>query len=150
MLLKLFYESVPKDRVYYLGFTRAGCCDWVVAWTLEIALKMERSVGIGDKFWRWHCPDLLMKCGIKKRRQGFLGGPVVKNLPQCKEHWLDPWSGKITHAAELLNPCATATEPMCRNCWSLCAPEPVGSAATEATSMRSWHTATERSPCSPR
>ena len=30
---------------------------------------------------------------------------------QCRQHWLDPWSGKIPHAAEQLGLGATAIEP---------------------------------------
>ena len=29
---------------------------------------------------------------------------------QCSGQWLDPWSGKISHAQEKLSPCATITE----------------------------------------
>ena len=31
---------------------------------------------------------------------------------QCRRHMLDPWSGKIPHAAGQLSPCATTTEPV--------------------------------------
>ena len=31
---------------------------------------------------------------------------------QCRGHGFEPWSGKISHAAEQLSPCATATEPV--------------------------------------
>ena len=34
---------------------------------------------------------------------------------QCEGHGFEPWSGKIPHAAEQLSPCATTTEPTCRN-----------------------------------
>ena len=34
---------------------------------------------------------------------------------QCRGHVFDPWSGKIPHAAEQLNPCATTTEPARHN-----------------------------------
>ena len=30
---------------------------------------------------------------------------------QCRGHGIEPWSGKIPHAAEQLSPCATTTEP---------------------------------------
>ena len=30
---------------------------------------------------------------------------------QCRRHRLDPWSGKIPHATEQLNPCVTIIEP---------------------------------------
>ena len=32
---------------------------------------------------------------------------------QCRGHELEPWSGKIPHAAEQLGPWATTTEPAC-------------------------------------
>ena len=43
----------------------------------------------------------------------FPGGVVVKNSStcQCRGHGFEPWSGKIPHATEQLNPCATTTEP---------------------------------------
>ena len=58
--------------------------------------------------------------------QAFPGGSVVKNPPvntadtsssgkeSCEDrrHEFDPWSGKIPHALERLNPCATTTEPV--------------------------------------
>jgi len=31
---------------------------------------------------------------------------------QCRRHGLDPWSGKIPHAAEQPGPCATTLEPV--------------------------------------
>ena len=30
---------------------------------------------------------------------------------QCRGHGFEPWSGKISHAAEQLSPCAATTEP---------------------------------------
>ena len=49
----------------------------------------------------------------------FPGGAVVKNPPaNAGGHWFDPWSGKISHAAEQLSPWATTTEPACHNYWS--------------------------------
>ena len=51
----------------------------------------------------------------------LLGGPVVKNLPSKKRkeesafqnrgHGFDPLPGKIPHATEQLNPCATTSKP---------------------------------------
>ena len=31
---------------------------------------------------------------------------------QCRGHGFEPWSRKISHAAEQLSPCATTTEPV--------------------------------------
>ena len=45
-----------------------------------------------------------------------------------QETWLDPWSGKTSHAAGQLSPCATATEPEL---------ESPGATAREATAVRS-------------
>ena len=40
-------------------------------------------------------------------------------------HWFDAWSGKTPPSARHLSPCATAAEPVCCNCWSSRAREPV-------------------------
>ena len=37
----------------------------------------------------------------KRKFRGFLGGPVVKNLP-CNAEF-NPWSGKIPHAVQQLS-----------------------------------------------
>ena len=42
---------------------------------------------------------------------GFPGGSVVKNLPECREHGFDSWSGKIPHTMRQLSPHTTTTEP---------------------------------------
>ena len=63
-------------------------------------------------------------------------------------HGFEPWSGKIPHAAEQLSPCATTTEPACRNYWSSRTQSPC-SATREATARRSQRTATKGSPRSP-
>ena len=55
---------------------------------------------------------------------------------------------KIPHATEQLSPRATTTEPTCHNYWSPHAWSPC-SATREATAVRSPHTATKSSPCSP-
>ena len=52
---------------------------------------------------------------IKKKKRTSL---VVQWLRIClpmQGHGFEPWSGKIPHAAEQLSPCATTTEPTCRN-----------------------------------
>ena len=43
----------------------------------------------------------------------FSGGAVEQNPPAnaCRALRLDPWSGKIPHAVEQLNPCTTTIEP---------------------------------------
>ena len=52
---------------------------------------------------------------IKKTKQNKVGLPWcrsgLKSAYQCRGHGLNPWSGKIPHAAKQLSPCATATEP---------------------------------------
>ena len=41
----------------------------------------------------------------------LLGGLVVRNPPAHAEgHWFNPWSRKISHAAEQLSPSTTTTE----------------------------------------
>ena len=46
---------------------------------------------------------------------GFPSGPVVKNphanAGDTLNPGFEPWSGKISHAAEQMSPCATTTEP---------------------------------------
>ena len=44
---------------------------------------------------------------------------------QCRRRGFHPWSRKIWHATEQLRPCATTTEPMCHNYWSLRTLQPV-------------------------
>ena len=46
-------------------------------------------------------------------KEDFPGGAVVKNPPaNARGHGVEPWSGKIPHAAEQLSPCTTTTEPV--------------------------------------
>ena len=46
-------------------------------------------------------------------RRDFPGGPVVKNPPaNTGGPVFDPWSRKISHAAEKLSPHAAITEPV--------------------------------------
>ena len=43
--------------------------------------------------------------------QDFPGGTVDRNLPcQCREHWFDPWSGKIPCAVGQLSSWDTTIE----------------------------------------
>ena len=75
------------------------------------------------------------------RKQDFPGGTVVKN------HL--PMQGTQVRALVPEDPtCRKATKPMSHNYWSPCASCP-RSATREATAMRSLHTATKSSPCSP-
>ena len=79
---------------------------------------------------------------------------------QCRGHGFEPWSGRIPHATEQLNPCATAaepalcsprataTEPVCHNCWGPHSWRPC-SATGEATAMRGQRIAVKSSPSSP-
>ena len=66
---------------------------------------------------------------------------------QRRGHQMNPWSGKIPHAAEHLGLCTTAkamllsthaanTEPACCNCWHLHA-QSLGSVTREAPAVRS-------------
>ena len=44
---------------------------------------------------------------------GFPVGSVVEQSAcQCRKRGFAPWPGKIPHAAEQINPCATTTEPV--------------------------------------
>ena len=58
---------------------------------------------------------------------------MQESSSQCRRHRFDPWSGKITHAAEQLGLCRKTIEPVL---WSL-----------RATSMRPWAATTEA--CAP-
>ena len=79
-----------------------------------------------------------MSCGLPLWHSGQ--EPVCR----CGGHRFDPWSGKISHAAEQLRLCTTMTKPTLYSLraeyWSPC------STAREATSMRSPHMATKSSP----
>ena len=48
------------------------------------------------------CYSLIMT--LKKTTRGFPGGAVVESACQCRGHGFEPWSGKIPHAAEQLDP----------------------------------------------
>ena len=56
---------------------------------------------------------------------------------QCRRHVLDPWSGKIPHAAGQLSPCATTTKPVL---WS------PGAAAAELMCPRTCAPQQEKPP----
>ena len=61
---------------------------------------------------------------LKHKDRGFPGGSVgEESACQCRRLRFNPWSGKIPHAAERLNPWATNTEPVSQS---------PGAAATEA------------------
>ena len=50
---------------------------------------------------------------LNRTFQDFPGGTVVMNLPaNARGHGFDPWSNKISRAAEQLSPCATTSEPV--------------------------------------
>ena len=87
-------------------------------------------------------------------RTRFIGRPWwlsdKESSCQCRRHRFDPWSRKIPHATEQLNPCATTTEPVL---WSLGAanteahmPYSLGSATREATAVRSTATREQQAP----
>ena len=48
--------------------------------------------------------------GIIRITLDFPGDPVVKNPSANAEDTVDPWTGKIPHASEQLNPCTVTTE----------------------------------------
>ena len=68
---------------------------------------------------------------------------------QCiRRHGFNPWSEKISHTTDHLDPCTTTLEPMYRNYWSpralsLC------SATREATTVRKLQPQLERGRCLP-
>ena len=74
--------------------------------TLELTMTFSSSL---------HPDPLPSRCSVSSalKEQDFPGGPVVKNLPaNAGDQGFDPWSGKISHAMETLNPSSTPTEPM--------------------------------------
>ena len=56
---------------------------------------------------------------------------------QCRKHGFTPWSGKIPHAVEQLNPCTTTIEPV---------PKRLGAATTEACAARACALQQEKPP----
>ena len=44
---------------------------------------------------------------LKEEMRASLEAQCEEPTCQCRGHWLDPWSGKISHALEQINPCAT-------------------------------------------
>ena len=83
----------------------------------------------------------VMSLGLPRWHSG------LESTCRCRGHGFNPWSGKIPHAAEQLNPCATTTEPVCHNYWS---PRAEGPCSTrEATAVRSLHTPMRSNPRSP-
>ena len=121
------------------------CCKVVRSLTLETFKE------IMDHYVFWLCK--------REHRQGFPGGPMVKNPPctikkkkpkesglQHGGHGFNPWFRKILHAEEQLSRGATTTESMVCDSWSPLAYSSC-SATQEATTMRSPHTSTRESPC---
>ena len=76
---------------------------------------------------------------LRIHNSDFPGGPVVM---QWREHWFDPGSGKIPHAAKQLSTHAMTIEHMGQNPWAAGEKPP----QWEATTMRSPHNATKSSP----
>ena len=65
---------------------------------------------------------------------------------QCiRRHGFKPWSRKISHATDHLDPCTATLEPMYCNYWSPHARSPC-SATREATTVRNLHTTTREWP----
>ena len=64
---------------------------------------------------------------------------------QCRGHGFNPQAGKISHAMGQLSPCATSTEPLCCNYWSLHIWSP-RSTTREVSTMRSLHTTSWEKP----
>ena len=76
------------------------------SWQLEEWTSQCRKRHLGYASQRPLQRDLLkMEEGLPHWYNGW------ESTCQCREHGLDPWSGKIPHAAEQLSPCTTTTEP---------------------------------------
>ena len=85
---------------------------------------------------------------------GFPGGSDGrKNLPAIRRPGFDPWVGKILHAMEQLSLCSTNTEPLLYSLGAATTearrPQSLCSAAREAPTVRSLHTAKKSRPHSP-
>ena len=76
--------------------------------------------------WGQNFSNNIKSLDHKTTKRDFPGGAVVKNTPANagRGHGFEPWSGKIPQAAEQLSPCATTTEPVSHNDWSLHTLEP--------------------------
>ena len=76
--------------------------------------------------WGQNFSNNIKSLDHKTTKRDFPGGAVVKNPPANagRGHGFEPWSGKIPQAAEQLSPCATTTEPVSHNDWSLHTLEP--------------------------
>ena len=61
---------------------------------------------------------------ITKCMQDITWQKQASQGPPCRECRFEPWSGKISHAAEQLSLCATTTEPASHNYWA-CTLEPM-------------------------
>ena len=63
----------------------------------------------------WSMKDIIGKPNFVKIKNFCSGLPWWRSgwesACQCREHGFEPWSGKIPHAAEQLDPWATSTEP---------------------------------------
>ena len=93
-------------------------------------------------------------------REAQRGSVIKESTWQYRRHGFNPWSGKISHVAKQLSPCATTVEPvlqspgatntqlMCGNYWS---PSTLAHAPQKEKSPQ-WEASTpqlESSPCLP-
>ena len=89
--------------------------------------------------------------GKKSRLTWWLSGR--KHICQCRRHEFNPWSRKISHAAEQLSPHTITTEPVLK-AWELQLLRPTypRTHAVQQEKPLQWETLTlqlESSPCSP-
>ena len=132
---------------YYSAIKKNKIMPFVATWMdpRDVWSKSDRERQISyDISYMWN---------LKTGDRDFPGGTVVKNPPANAGTWVRALVREDTT-------CHGATKPMCHNYWA-CVLEPachnywsphtysLCSATREATAVRSPHTTTKSSPCSP-
>ena len=76
---------------------------------LKVSLVKQNSfILMRSNIWIYFCfySSCVFILFMSYLRRDFPGGPVVKNLCQCREHRFNPWSGRISHATGHLSLCS--------------------------------------------
>ena len=120
-------RALPPSRADHSPQNKSqmiGICIW--CWTILPQNLRNTKTTFGNEPWRSRNTGGLSQ---------WLGGK--ESTCQWRRRRFDPWSGRIPHAAEQLNPCPTTIEPVLL---SPC------SATGEAAAMRSPRTTTREKP----
>ena len=114
---------------------------------------LEKEMVTHSSILTWRIPWILSSSIINLRKlrglPWWLSGK--KSTCQCRRQGFDLWFGKIPHAAEQLNPCATTAEPVLHGPGApnpeARMPQSLCSATRQATTVRDpGTTATEQPP----